>query len=237
MLSLVLCLVALAWSASPAAHSHNDYLQERPLIEALEHGYRSVEVDLWHRSGRLVAAHTRLNRGRDFRALYVEPLAARIAETGSVYGDGAPFTLWLDLKEDDPALLEALRALFAERPFGDAVLIVLTGNDAAKRALVEGAPLGVSRDSNDWSPDDPPVDGPWAYYALSWKRYAGRGATPEQARAALAPVIEAAHAGGRQVRLYGAPDTPESWALQAELGLDFIGTDDVAGLAGFLSAP
>ncbi|MCB9793817.1 MAG: hypothetical protein H6741_13950 [Alphaproteobacteria bacterium] len=231
----LLLLSAAGALAGGLAHAHNDYLHERPLELALEQGFHSVEVDLWQRRGRLVAAHTRLQRGLDFEALYVAPLAARVQAQGSVHGDGEPFLLWLDLKEDDPELLAQLRALFAEAPFGDAVTVVLTGNDSAKRALVEGAPPWVLRDSNDWSPEDPPVEDAWAYYALSWKRYVGKGASPEQARAALTPILAAAHEDGRQVRLYGAPDDPATWALLQELGLDFIGTDDIPGLAAFLA--
>ncbi|MFM7555618.1 MAG: hypothetical protein ACKPAH_10035, partial [Verrucomicrobiota bacterium] len=33
--------------ALPQAHSHNDYEQKRPLLEALDHGFCSVEADVY----------------------------------------------------------------------------------------------------------------------------------------------------------------------------------------------
>ncbi len=40
-------------------HSHNDYHQENPLDSALQHGLRSVEVDVFPVYGELLVAHTR----------------------------------------------------------------------------------------------------------------------------------------------------------------------------------
>jgi len=37
----------------PQAHSHNDYEQKRPLLEALDHGFCSVEADVFLVEGSL----------------------------------------------------------------------------------------------------------------------------------------------------------------------------------------
>ncbi len=40
------------------AHAQNDYLHDRPLVEALENGFTSIEVDVYlRRSDRLLVAH------------------------------------------------------------------------------------------------------------------------------------------------------------------------------------
>ena len=39
------------------AHAHNDYEHERPLFDALEHGFTSVEADVWLVDGELLVAH------------------------------------------------------------------------------------------------------------------------------------------------------------------------------------
>jgi hypothetical protein len=48
-------LVALAGPAEPVpltrAHAHNDYLHARPLFDALDHGFCSVEADVWGVNG------------------------------------------------------------------------------------------------------------------------------------------------------------------------------------------
>lgn len=47
-------------SAAPLrhAHAHND-LHERPLLDALEHGFASVEADVYLVDGQLLVGHTR----------------------------------------------------------------------------------------------------------------------------------------------------------------------------------
>src|SRR5688500_17684262 len=39
------------------AHAHNDYEHERPLYDALDHGFKSVEADIWLIDGELVVSH------------------------------------------------------------------------------------------------------------------------------------------------------------------------------------
>jgi hypothetical protein len=39
------------------AHAHNDYEHERPLHDALGHGFKSVEADVWLVDGELVVSH------------------------------------------------------------------------------------------------------------------------------------------------------------------------------------
>lgn len=229
-------LLLSAALAAPLLHSHNDYLQDRPLEQALEAGFQSIEVDLWQRGGELVVAHYRWqDRGR-LDALYLDPLQARVDALGSVHGDGEPLVLWLDLKQDDPELNRLLAGQLARYPMvGEQVQVVLTGNDGAKqRHLREYPTPGVSRDSNHLSPQDPPAAGSWTHYALSWKREVGRKRVDDRSREALAQTAQAAHAAGRVARIYGAPDTPESWRAQHQAGLDYIGTDQPSALAALL---
>ena len=41
------------------AHAHNDYLHERPLFEALDLGFNSVEADIFLVDGQLLVGHSR----------------------------------------------------------------------------------------------------------------------------------------------------------------------------------
>jgi len=47
------------------AHAHNDYQHERPLLDALAHGFQSVEADVFLVEGKLLVA---LNRNADERS-------------------------------------------------------------------------------------------------------------------------------------------------------------------------
>src|SRR5437773_3011311 len=80
----------------PQAHAHNDYEHARPLFDALDHGFCSVEADIWLTEGGLNVAHDKkdLKPSRTLQALYLDPLRERIeASGGRVYRDGPAFYL------------------------------------------------------------------------------------------------------------------------------------------------
>src|SRR5437660_742306 len=62
------------------AHAHNDYEHPRPLFDALDHRFGSVEADVFLVDGRLLVAHdpTELDPTRTLEALYLDPLAERV---------------------------------------------------------------------------------------------------------------------------------------------------------------
>ncbi|WNG56341.1 hypothetical protein F0U59_17405 [Archangium gephyra] len=231
------------------AHSHNDYEQDRPLLDALDQGFYSVEADIFFDGGRLSVAHNAWKRSKGtLQKLYLAPLQARVDALGSVHGDGLPFTLWVELKEGPREMIDALHALLEQYPmltrFQDGeilpgkVTVVLTGNARGKADFVTRFPRrNAVRDSNDYSPDDPPADGGWRYYALHWTRYLSSSSTgklDDAQRARLACIVENAHASGRKVRFYGSPNHPDAWKAALESGVDFINTDDLQGLRSFL---
>ncbi|HYO58846.1 hypothetical protein [Archangium sp.] len=232
------------------AHAHNDYEHERPLFDALDHRFYSVEADIFLNGGKLAVSHRNLpwDSKRSLEELYLEPLQARVDATGSVHGDGVPFTLWIDLKEGGREIVDTLHAVLEKYPMltrvdGDEVLpgpvtVVLTGDDKAKRDLVtRHSQRRAVRDSNDYSPEDPPADSAWGYYALRWGDYLDASSTGQldaSQRARLACIIENAHAQGRKVRFFDAPDHPDAWRVALEFGVDFLGTDDLRSLDTFL---
>lgn len=236
--------------APPAAifkHAHNDYEHARPLLDALAQGFESVEADVWLDGADVGVSHD----GRPFRgslaALYLDPLEQRIAANGgSVHGDGRPFYLWVDLKQGSPALQEALASQLSTRTwlttFDDdgvategAVTLFLTGDDAAKKALVtRAAPRPYARDSNDYKPADAPADGRWRAYAVNYwafMQWDGSRDLPITQRRQLENLVNGAHATGRVIRIYGNPDTPQYWRAAKAAGVDFVNTDRLADLA------
>ena len=62
------------------AHAHNDYLHERPLLDALSHGFCSVEADIFLANDELQIGHFRfqLKQGRTLQKLYLDPLLSLI---------------------------------------------------------------------------------------------------------------------------------------------------------------
>ncbi|WP_181772025.1 phosphatidylinositol-specific phospholipase C/glycerophosphodiester phosphodiesterase family protein [Amycolatopsis pittospori] len=79
----------------PQAHSHNDYEHTRPLHDALDQGFTSVEADIYLVDGQLLVAHDLADTrpDRTLESLYLEPLRKRVlANHGvGVYRKQNPF--------------------------------------------------------------------------------------------------------------------------------------------------
>lgn len=234
------------------AHAHNDYLHDRPLFDALDQRFDSVEADLYWSGTDLVVAHTGPPFRGTLKELYLEPLKAQVeANAGSVYGDGKPFYLWLEFRESTLDIQNAVATQLSayemltrfedDREIRGAVTVVLTGGPAKKALAARAAPRFWIRDSNDYAPTDPPADLRWGYYAVNYYNFlawAGDGtAIPAAQKRQLKILIDGAHATGRKLRIYASPDTPAYWRAARELGLDFINADDLVGLRTTLDTP
>lgn len=107
-LALIVASTIVAHAAEPAevtplpnAHAHNDYYHKRPLLDALDHGFCSVEADVFLVDGELLVGHDRreLTAERSLRKLYLDPLRRRVKENGGrVYREPGEFTLLVDFK-------------------------------------------------------------------------------------------------------------------------------------------
>src|SRR5262249_40240292 len=112
-------ILALIWLVVPAfadekpklervvplrhAHAHNDYLHHRPLLDALDHGFCSIEADIFLVSDQLLVGHERrdLRPERTLEKLYLDPLRERVkANGGRVYPGGPAFYLLIDVKTE-----------------------------------------------------------------------------------------------------------------------------------------
>jgi hypothetical protein len=115
------------------------------------------------------------------------------------------------------------------------VIVVLTGDDAAKKALVaRPAPRPYIRDSNSYAPTDPAADGRWAYSAVNYyafMQWDGQGTIPATQRRQLQNLVNGVHASGRKLRLFANPDTQAYWLEARAAGVDFVNTDKLADLA------
>ncbi|GAC1343302.1 MAG: phosphatidylinositol-specific phospholipase C/glycerophosphodiester phosphodiesterase family protein [Myxococcales bacterium] len=230
------------------AHSHNDYVQPRPLADALDSGVHSVEADVFLHDGEVRVSHLGLRFVGTLRELYLEPLQARVSASGSVLGDGERFLLWIDLKTGEPALLAALHDLLSRYPmlargeggaFSDApVLAVLTGDEDAKRAYASAPGVRFAcRDSNEFRPGEV-RDPHHLWYALDWSDWFGwdgSGPMPDGERNRLRALVAAVHRAGRKVRFYAAPDTEPLWEESLGAGVDLVGTEKLQRIRSFLT--
>lgn len=260
------CLLALAlglWCLAPApraadaevrplpnAHAHNDYAHTRPLLDALDQGFCSVEADIFLVEGRLLVAHDRwqLKPERTLEALYLDPLRERARTNGGrIYPNGPEFSLLIDFKTAADTTWPALRTVL-ER-YADlltafttnttrtgAVTVIISGN--APRAALAAEPLRRAALDGRLADLDGTLDRhcvPWI--SENWPRlfqWRGSDPMPDAERARLREAVARAHQQGRRVRFWGAPDREPLWREQLAAGVDLINTDNLAGLRNLL---
>lgn len=235
----------------PHAHAHNDYEHARPLLDALEHGFGSVEADVWLVGGQLLVAHDRKDAKpeRTLQKLYLDPLQARVAQHGGhVYRGGPSLTLLIDAKSDATNTWLAVRAALQpyekiltrfhrDRTETNAVTVIISGSRA--RALMLAEPVRLAAfdgrlpdlDGKEPAHFIPLISDNWRTFS-KWTGQDGPLAPEERQR--LRALVDQAHAQGRRIRFWGAPDTPAVWREFRAAGVDLLNADDLGGLRGFL---
>lgn len=254
-LSLLACggvAAAAAPRPLPNAHAHNDYEHARPLADALDHGFNSVEADIYLVDGQLLVAHDRedCRPERTLRSLYLEPLRKRIeANGGSVHADTPGFTLLVDIKSDGKATYAALHEQLTEyrtmltrvdngRRAAGPVAVIVSGNRpittmASQRLRYAGVDGRIEDLSGHASSHLAPlISDHWPSYF----KWTGKGEFPVEERAKLARIADQAHRQGRRLRFWATPENEAVWRALRTAGVDLIGTDDLDRLQAFLTA-
>jgi hypothetical protein len=233
----------------PQAHAHNDYLHKRPLLDALDHGFCSVEADIFLKNGRLLVAHVSSQTApeKTLQALYLDPLRARVQKNqGRVFPNGPEFTLLIDLKEDWRKIYPALHSVLTnyadilttfqdEVEHTNAILVIISGDRDLK--MFDGESLRYAAfdgDLNDLGQNRPATLIPWI--SINWKTqfsWDGRRAMSETEALKLQKIVGRAHAEHFRLRFWGAPDTLNAWKVLSAASVDLINTDDLAGVQDF----
>lgn len=249
--SLMLLAIAATAAEQPVpldrVHSHNDYEHPRPLLDALAQGICSIEADVWLVDGELLVAHDRdqAKSGRTLESLYLMPLHERVrANGGRVFRNGPVVTLLIDCKSDAAPTYAALREALARhadmltRFVGDrvetnAITVIVSGNRAID--VMESETNRVAAIDGRVSDLDhlPPVS-VMPLISDNWETlftWRGAGEFPPTEANKLKALVARVHAAGRRLRLWAAPDNPESWKVQFDAGVDLINTDNLAGIA------
>src|SRR5437870_3378437 len=110
------------------AHAHNDYEHGRPLFDALERGFCSIEADVWLVDGQLLVAHDRhqVKSERTLQTLYLDPLRERVRRNGGrVYANGPEIVLLVDVKSEAEKTYAALREVL--KPYSDVLTTYRVG--------------------------------------------------------------------------------------------------------------
>ncbi|MCC3356853.1 phosphatidylinositol-specific phospholipase C/glycerophosphodiester phosphodiesterase family protein [Bacillus sp. REN16] len=238
------------------AHAHNDYEHDRPLLDALDHGFTSVEADVWLVDGKLLVAHDfeDINPDRTLESLYLEPLRNHVKANGGTVQPGYEhdFILWIDIKSDGEATYRAIHEQLRKYqniltrflPSGvkpGSVSVYISGNrprdymenQVVRYAAYDGRMSDLGQgDSHEFIPV---ISDNWTKH-FTWK---GEGEMPLDEREKLDYIVSTAHANGQEIRFWATPDsdTPARealWKVLLEAGVDLLNSDDLAGLQKFL---
>jgi Glycerophosphoryl diester phosphodiesterase family len=250
--STVACGLAHAIEPLANAHAHNDYWHERPLLDALDHGFTSVEADVFLLDGNLLVGHDRdeLRPDRTLESLYLAPLARRVQENNKrVFPNGQRFFLLIDIKSSPQEAYQHLRKELLDyanmltviddgKVRQGAVTVVVSGNrPRVKASEPERRYAGLDGRTSDLDSDVPShfmpmISDNWTSH-FTWN---GDGPLPEGEHAKLHEIVRKAHSSDRVVRFWATPENETVWRELRLAGVDLIGTDQLERLAAFLRA-
>lgn len=230
------------------AHAHNDYEHERPLLDALDHGFTSVEADVWLEDGDLFIGHDGPDHGRTLRSLYLDPLRHR--RRGHQH---LPTRLLIDVKSHGDEAYDVLNRQLSAYPD---LFTCWRGGRRHRRpvtAVLSGelANLTVPATDQRWFGFDgrigslpagataeqlPLVSENWNKF-FTWQ---GIGPMPSDQRATLHRLVDELHAERYQVRFWATPDLLPAprravWRELLAADVDVLNTDHLADLQHFLT--
>lgn len=235
------------------AHAHNDYWHFKPLQQALNNDFMSVEADVHLLKGDLLVAHERMftKKKKSVWNKYLEPLYERAKENNfeSVYPNGPKeFILYIDIKEGCPDLLDTLISQLKE------VEKMLTiWESGVKRTGAVSVIVGACGMRDKWvnAPVryfyfDSGLDGIGSKYrpeviprvstslksVISWR---GRREISKEEYKKLKDLIDKAHADGREIRFWAGTNKKRVWSVLIDAGADWINVDRLKRFRKFMS--
>ncbi|MDB4505740.1 MAG: hypothetical protein P8Q41_09850 [Saprospiraceae bacterium] len=259
ILSLSILWIAAAVSLNaqitplPQAHSHNDYFRNKPLKDALRHGFTSVEADVLYIYGKLVVGHDMPNRSfprlKPLNRQYLKPLWRRWKRCGKeIYKDyEGVFYLWIDIKSYPNQTYRELRDLlfpfremlnyYEKGKFHEGKVTVILSGDRPFEALQQDSLQLMTLDGrlSDLEKNYP------SYLMPFISENAGKVAQVEdysQVDAAallrISSFIRRIHDQGKKARLWATPEDENLWIKLLEMEIDLINTDKLSKLQKFL---
>jgi hypothetical protein len=223
------------------AHAHNDYEHTRPLKDALQVGFVSVEADVHLVKGELLVSHNSPRPwAKTLSQLYLAPLDSMIKSAGKVYPNStSPFYLMIDCKTEAVTTYRAIQQALTMYPNlagSSAVIIFLSGNRPVA-TMIQAGFQGIALDGR---PEDLGIGiSPELMPVVSdnfnkWSSWSGRSAPGADDLTRVRALAQQVHAEGKKLRFWAIPDHELAWAALLDAGVDLISTDRLQELHEFL---
>ena len=223
------------------AHAHNDYLHPTPFYSAWKAGFGSIEADVFPVVGELLVAHDKkdINPEQTLQKLYLQPLLEELQKDSQ-----RKIILLVDLKENYASCLQILlpklaplkKYLSTQKHKNRPLTLIITGARPVPAAY-KNYPDFIFFDDDLKLPHTPAEWKRVGLVSLSFERYStwkGQDSLPEKEKNLLEQVVDSVHKAHKQIRFWAAPDNQKSWTLQMNLGVDFVGTDQINTFSAFL---
>ena len=232
-------------------HAHNDYMHQRPLMEALDNGFISIEIDVFLHNNNLVVSHVGidLDKKPTIESLYLDPIRKIIKDNGGqVYKDyKGPVIFMVELKTDAGPAYAKLNEILSKYKDMLAVYshdslikagpiqILITGHKPFAEVLKEKESYAtIDGDIKDLKNSQylhiiTRYSSPWSQY-FCWN---GNGNMPKKEKARLDKLVAAVHKQGKQIRFYAIPDKPEVWRVLLDAHVDWVNTDSLKQYSQF----
>lgn len=238
------------------AYAHNDYLNARPLHDALSLGFKGVEADVFLVKGKLQLGHERRAAVQDgsLETEYLAPLREIVARCGTLTDDGQPFLLDLEIKEESRPTFDTLVAVLSRYPdlfsIGNGQPAESLSRAPPVQAVLVGwyppgfrdsAPVPLSRQARLLSSSGPPADAAdrgVGLISIDYEQTIGRRWQLPAHRRRWFAAIRATKAlfPGQRIRAYHVPVNQHVYRRLLDAGVDLIGTLELVQTARLLSA-
>jgi glycerophosphoryl diester phosphodiesterase len=263
-ITLLFPLVQLAAQpALPSGHSHNDYLQNRPLYQAVELGFGGIEIDIClTQKKELKVAHIPwfLSGKKDIEELYFKPIAKMIDERSPIftYTKDFPLHLLIDFKKNADSTYVYLKKVFVEyasyiTQYKNGVVvhkaplvINITGNKPWK-AMLKDSVLFARMDGPLFLTDSTLNAPGFSNIDTSYLKITGRAASnyknllafkrhfkdEEEFYKQVQANIKQYNDHGITTRYYEVPNNEKAWEMIIRCGINWINVDELKRFSDF----
>lgn len=225
----------------PSLHSHNDYLKDKPLWDALSNGAHSIEIDVFAYESELKIAHINfaLKYRDNLNDYYLKPLINHVTQNGFLY-DSIPLILMIDFKNNRDTSLQLLlqniepyKEYFTfyhkDSVYNRPLQLLISGGGFSYEAVKNMDSIYVFLDGsvyeceNDF-PNKLVPRGSANYSSIfKWK---GKGEMPESELTKLRELIAKSKKCNKKLRFYAMPHNENIWAKFLDEGVYWMNIDN-----------
>ncbi|MWB93268.1 alkaline phosphatase [Flavobacterium sp. GA093] len=228
--------------SSSNIHSHNDYAGSLPFYGAYSNQTGVIEADVFLVNNELFVAHTatEMAQHNTLKSLYLEPLSSKLKNlNGKAYPDNKPLILMIDVKSDAEStlkiIIQQLQA-FPEISANKNIKVVISGNRPVPSKWLSYPEFIYfdGRLNENYSPEELSRVEMISEDLKKITIWNGKGVLTQADLQKMLAAIKKVHDQHKKIRFWATPDNVNTWMTLMNLKVDFIGTDNVAGLTQFI---